>query len=232
MPSSVQSFFDSRFGADFSEVRVHSGSQAGELTQALQAKAFTVGNDVVFGEGQYSPGSTTGRQLLAHELTHVVQQGGGQFKYRSLPAAARPMLMVSAEHIQRVGECTGRSRDNCNGPCTTATREAGRCRHSGTIKYGCVCYPVKENSAVKEAIVTALLVMLALAGIALAAYALALLIACIFSGVCEAAAIIGLVGVGAAVLIITFLRRNGVTVDEGGGAVAGESTGSRETPVV
>ena len=65
-----------RFGADFSQVQMHSDVQATESAQALNAKAYTVGQDVVFGTGQYAPGTSEGRRLMAHELTHVVQQSG------------------------------------------------------------------------------------------------------------------------------------------------------------
>jgi hypothetical protein len=71
-----RSFYGPRFGADFSNVRLHSGSQASDLAGTLQAKAFTVGNNIVFGAGQFAPGTSEGRRLLAHELAHVVQQSG------------------------------------------------------------------------------------------------------------------------------------------------------------
>jgi hypothetical protein len=65
-------------GADFSQVRVHTDHQADELNQSLSAKAFTTGSDIFFRQGAYEPGTTSGKRLLAHELTHVVQQGGGK----------------------------------------------------------------------------------------------------------------------------------------------------------
>ena len=64
------------FGADFSGVRVHTGGEADHLNRAVDAKAFATGKDIFFREGAYQPGSTEGRGLLAHELTHVVQQSG------------------------------------------------------------------------------------------------------------------------------------------------------------
>jgi hypothetical protein len=64
-----------RFGHDFSDVRVHTDPKAAKSAQAVNALAYTVGRDLVFGEGQYAPGTRKGLQLLAHELTHVVQQG-------------------------------------------------------------------------------------------------------------------------------------------------------------
>ncbi len=77
MDSPTQSFMESRFGTDFSGVNIHTGSQAIQMSRALNAKAFTVGNDVYFNEGQYNPGTAEGKHLLAHELTHTVQQGSG-----------------------------------------------------------------------------------------------------------------------------------------------------------
>jgi len=65
---------ESRFGYDFGRVRVHSDPAAAESAQGLNALAYTIGRDVVFGSGQYAPGTQRGRELLAHELAHVLQQ--------------------------------------------------------------------------------------------------------------------------------------------------------------
>ena len=72
----TRSFFESRFGYDFGQVRVHADAKAAESARSVHALAYTVGRDVVFGAGQYAPDTTAGRRLLAHELTHVIQQGG------------------------------------------------------------------------------------------------------------------------------------------------------------
>lgn len=69
-----RTFFEQRFGHDFGRVRVHTDVRAAESARAVDARAYTVGQDVVFGAGQYAPGAEEGRRLLAHELTHVVQQ--------------------------------------------------------------------------------------------------------------------------------------------------------------
>jgi LysM repeat protein len=74
LPKSTRSFFEPRFGRDFGNVRVHTGSKASEAAKAINAKAFTYGRDMVFGAGQYSTSTIHGKRLLAHELTHVVQQ--------------------------------------------------------------------------------------------------------------------------------------------------------------
>ncbi len=73
----VQTQMSESMGADFSGVRVHTGSEAHQLNEQLSAKAFTTGQDVFFREGAYSPQSGSGQELIAHELTHVVQQGSG-----------------------------------------------------------------------------------------------------------------------------------------------------------
>ena len=70
-----RSFFEPRFGHDFSRVRVHDSLEAGRAASSINARAFTLGKDVVFASGAYRPHSEAGRRLLAHELTHVVQQG-------------------------------------------------------------------------------------------------------------------------------------------------------------
>ncbi|HAX86468.1 MAG TPA: hypothetical protein DCY91_09400 [Cyanobacteria bacterium UBA11370] len=76
LPRSVRSFFEPRFGYDFSQVRVHTDAKAAKVAQAINARAFTLGQDVVFGLGQYAPGTLAGQQLLAHELVHTLQQTG------------------------------------------------------------------------------------------------------------------------------------------------------------
>jgi len=75
LDSSTRDFMESRFGYDFSRVRVHSDARAAASAQSVNALAYTSGTDVVFGAGQFSPATTQGRKLLAHELAHVVQQG-------------------------------------------------------------------------------------------------------------------------------------------------------------
>ena len=76
LPGETQTFMEPRFGADFSRVRVHTGSDATQMNQQLDTQAFTHGSDIFFDPQQYTPTSPNGQQILAHELTHVVQQGG------------------------------------------------------------------------------------------------------------------------------------------------------------
>ncbi len=71
---SERTFFEPRFGRDFSDVRLHTGIQAARVSKSIEAQAFTFGRNIAFSAGHYSPGTSTGRRLLAHELTHIVQQ--------------------------------------------------------------------------------------------------------------------------------------------------------------
>ncbi len=92
---------ESAFGADFSGVRVHTDARADTLNHALSARAFATGKDVFFRQGEYNPGSSHGRELIAHELTHVVQQNGD---------VVRPKLSVSEPGDQHEEEADRMAR--------------------------------------------------------------------------------------------------------------------------
>ncbi len=77
LDAGVRTQMESSFGHDFGDVKVHTGSEASTAAKSVQAQAFTVGNEVVFNEGKYSPDSADGQRTIAHELTHVVQQRSG-----------------------------------------------------------------------------------------------------------------------------------------------------------
>ncbi|MCW3162443.1 eCIS core domain-containing protein [Chryseobacterium oryctis] len=77
MDGNTKDFMESRFGADFSGVKIHTGNEAVQMSRELHAHAFTVGNDIYFNEGKYNPETDSGKHLLAHELTHTIQQNGG-----------------------------------------------------------------------------------------------------------------------------------------------------------
>src|SRR5690606_887505 len=76
LPQQTRDFMESRFGTNFSGVRIHTGERAQKMNQQIGARAFTLGNEIYFNKGEFSPASDKGKHLLAHELTHVVQQGG------------------------------------------------------------------------------------------------------------------------------------------------------------
>src|ERR1051325_11499117 len=77
LPETIQRKFESSLGADLSDVRVHTGAESASAAAAVGARAYTTGQDIHFGAGQYDPSSPAGEHLLAHEVAHTVQQRGG-----------------------------------------------------------------------------------------------------------------------------------------------------------
>jgi hypothetical protein len=93
---SARAFFEPRFGLDFSQVRVHTDGLAQQSARDVHALAYTVGSHVVFGAGRYAPDTAGGKRLLAHELSHVVQQSQGSRRIQrqgARPAGAEPFLV-------------------------------------------------------------------------------------------------------------------------------------------
>ena len=88
-------------GDSFADVRVHHDSLASTLAQSVQARAFTTGSDIFFARGEYSPGAAAGRELLAHELTHVVQQRGAPVTGEMRVSAPGDALERAAERVAR-----------------------------------------------------------------------------------------------------------------------------------
>lgn len=82
---SARNFMEGRFGTDFGGVRVHAGAEASSAARAMDARAYTLGSDIVFGQDEYRPGTHDGRRLLAHELAHVVQQRSGANLIQRVP---------------------------------------------------------------------------------------------------------------------------------------------------
>jgi hypothetical protein len=111
----TRAFMEPRFGHDFSQVRVHSGPSAAESARILNARAYTVGNNLAFADGQYAPSSQAGRTLIAHELAHVVQQ-------ESVPPVLSPES--SETHQAQYGDervadrIAGSNQANTDGPLT------------------------------------------------------------------------------------------------------------------
>jgi hypothetical protein len=104
LDDSTRAFMEPRFGHDFGRVRVHTDEHAAESARAVNALAYTVGRDVVFGAGQYRPATAEGRRLLAHELTHVVQGGEGPQLASSLEVSrpSDPLELEAEETATRV----------------------------------------------------------------------------------------------------------------------------------
>ena len=93
LDDAARKFFSARFGHDFSQVRVHADAAAAQSARSLNALAYTVGRDIVFDAGRYDPNSVAGRRLLAHELAHVVQQGGAASAGTAHGAPGNPALI-------------------------------------------------------------------------------------------------------------------------------------------
>ena len=107
MPDSERNFFEPRLGIDFRQVRIHADAQAAAAAQSVNALAYTKGRDVVFGEGQYQPGTDRGRTLLAHELVHVVQQAGSSHSSGSGAAAPQVQRLVRTSSVTCPAAATG-----------------------------------------------------------------------------------------------------------------------------
>ena len=104
LPAPLRRFMEPRFGADFSGVRVHTGASAAQASRQLNAAAFTIGHRVFFGEGRFQPETESGRELIAHELTHTIQQGAAsQTDAPTQHAADTHVTVQAAPAPQRLG---------------------------------------------------------------------------------------------------------------------------------
>jgi hypothetical protein len=113
----TREWMQGRLQYDFSRVRVHTGRDAARSAEAVQARAFTVGSSIVFGQGEYAPETGEGRRLLAHELAHVAQQGAGsQGKHviRRTPSGANAPSFMSAQPLMLQGHTIAGDRQAVN----------------------------------------------------------------------------------------------------------------------
>jgi Domain of unknown function (DUF4157) len=102
LDAETRGFMEPRFGQDFGHVRVHTGDRAAEAASAIDARAFTSHRSVVFGAGEYAPQTQSGRRLLAHELTHVVQQKTGSLQRQQKEVKAQPDDQNSSDYLRVV----------------------------------------------------------------------------------------------------------------------------------
>ena len=138
LDSAARAQMEPAMGADFSGVRVHTGGQADTLNRNLSARAFTTGQDIFFKQGEYSPGSSSGRELLAHELTHVVQQGGGRVRRKLTVGAVDDPYEQEADQYgvaRSCGRSISRTRSRRSGRACLRRkrRRKNRCRPSWTM---------------------------------------------------------------------------------------------------
>jgi hypothetical protein len=129
----TQTFMESSFGQDFSSVHVHTDGKAAESAQAVNAQAYTVGHDVVFGAGRYAPNDSFGKRLIAHELTHVVQQQPRSFSAShtifpnnsrsKLEAAQAALFIASGQSLPSVTPAPGAVHRQPAGAAAPAFRD-------------------------------------------------------------------------------------------------------------
>ncbi len=117
MDAGLQSFFGSKMNGDFSDVKIHTGKEASDSAKELNAKAYTIGNHIIFNDGQYNPESTEGKKLMAHELTHVLQQNpDNQLSRKGLADEPENEPIAVPTYFERdIVEQNTRHFANCNG---------------------------------------------------------------------------------------------------------------------
>ena len=127
---SARAFMQSRFGHDFSQVRVRADARAGDSARALGARAYTVGQNIVFAPEEYAPGTAEGRRLLAHELTHVVQQ--------SFPGDnSKSVAMRQPKPVEtKFSSCTGNQSNQINAAVQNAKKALNRATSVVGTTYG------------------------------------------------------------------------------------------------
>jgi hypothetical protein len=144
LDAGTRDFFESRFGHDFRDVRVHTDYRANESARAVHALAYTVGRDIVFRDGQYMPATMAGRRLLAHELTHAIQQRG-----------------TAAEGPLRLGEPGDRCESEADAMASQVleTAQRGSSDSSGPLEIGSGDNPLEyeaERNATSPTTISAL----------------------------------------------------------------------------
>ncbi len=239
LDGATRSFMEPRFGQDFSHVRLHADERAASSARGIGALAYTHGSHIVFGAGQYAPGSDGGRWLMAHELAHTMQQGHGR-AVRTKPQAGGESVMVTEQAdagvVRRAGtDCSklvykdreGRV-NSCNGQaCVTASGTAGVCKWM-SIAEGCICAGTNYLlTAAQFALYAVIMAALAFAGYMITQAIGAAVAACL-AGPCEALALIGLVGAAGAAIVMGLIHGKGGS----SGASAGGSgpTASTASP--
>lgn len=122
LDASTRSDMEGRFGQSFSDVRVHTDSQASRSAESVGANAYTVGSDIVFRSGQFDTASATGQRTLAHELTHVVQQRSGPVDGSDAPGGIR--LSDPSDRFEQAAEATANAVMSSSAPSSADTADA------------------------------------------------------------------------------------------------------------
>jgi hypothetical protein len=128
LDAETRAHFEPRFGHDFSRVRIHSDASAAASARSVDARAYTFGSDIVFAAGEFSPGTSAGQRLLAHELAHTVQQRGGAALQRQ-PDYTKPQADVASSGLTRLevhGLEFGTSKDFAPSDLNYKVKEGGK----------------------------------------------------------------------------------------------------------
>lgn len=133
LPGPVRAMFEPRFGRDFGDVNIHTGSAAAATARAIQAQAYTVGRDIVFDQGRFAPSTPEGQTLLAHELTHVVQQGaaGERVQRFATEDCEDPDVALIRKAFDRSIELLNKAIDRLTANPVTATTQTHFANHFG-----------------------------------------------------------------------------------------------------
>jgi hypothetical protein len=135
LPEVNRGFMERRFGIDFSGVRLHTDSDAAQMSRELNAEAFTYGRDIYFGAGRYSPGTSSGKRLLAHELTHVVQQSSGKGISFNKFSNIQQYIQVSHRSSQSIIHCLQSGHPSSDTPYFTYELDAAFQTYYGLAVY-------------------------------------------------------------------------------------------------
>jgi hypothetical protein len=137
LSNEARSFYEPRFGYDFSQVKIHTDTVAAKSAQSINALAYTSGNNIVFNQGQYAPNTDGGKRLLGHELTHVVQQGGGHNK--------TVQKKVNVNPIGQTSYVAGLLNQICNNAVIVSSNViSSNCDSSTNKSCDCVCDVVSD----------------------------------------------------------------------------------------
>ncbi|MEM9538547.1 MAG: DUF4157 domain-containing protein [Cyanobacteria bacterium P01_E01_bin.42] len=141
LDSGLQQKMGKAIGADFSGVKIHTDSTADRLSESIQAKAFTTGRDVFFKRGAYQPGSTGGQELIAHELTHVVQQSGGEVQRKNEGTIQRSLVDAHNQELYWVDAVVKLKKALAN------SKKAQNLQYSAKALQAIVMHFIKQSSA-------------------------------------------------------------------------------------
>jgi len=155
LPTELRSFFEARFSYDFSGVRVHADGDAASAAHALQARAYTLGRDIVFGAGEYAPATAEGKRLVAHELAHVIQQGATAARRQERNSAAEGVAAGGGDtpmvaHVAQRGAARQLIQRQTTGCPTRPPDEPARSRTAGGILSTDVVRPSTSTLAIQD----------------------------------------------------------------------------------